>query len=114
MGSAALRRAAGVRRRARAGRAAPGRRPVRPPADTPGWGPRPSTTPASGRCQVLLIEDAHRLTEAAGNVLLKAVEEPSPRTVWILCAPGRDDMLPPIRSRCRHLLLRTPPSTAVA
>jgi len=45
---------------------------------------------------------------------LKAVEEPSPRTVWILCAPGRDDMLPTIRSRCRHLLLRTPPSSAVA
>ena len=75
---------------------------------------RSAMTPAGGRWQVILIEDADRLTEAAGNVLLKAVEEPSPRTVWILCAPGRDDMLPTIRSRCRHLLLRTPPSSAVA
>lgn len=83
-------------------------------ADTRGLVRRSSMTPASGRWQVLMIEDADRLTEAAGNVLLKAVEEPSPRTVWILCAPGRDDMLPTIRSRCRHLLLRTPPSTAVA
>jgi DNA polymerase-3 subunit delta' len=83
-------------------------------ADTRGLVRRSSMTPASGRWQVLLIEDADRLTEAAGNVLLKAVEEPSPRTVWILCAPGRDDMLPTIRSRCRHLLLRTPPSSAVA
>ncbi|NUP46975.1 MAG: DNA polymerase III subunit delta' [Catenulispora sp.] len=83
-------------------------------ADTRHLVRRSSMTPASGRWQVLLIEDADRLTEAAGNVLLKAVEEPSPRTVWILCAPGRDDMLPTIRSRCRHLLLRTPPSSAVA
>ncbi|MBW8805187.1 MAG: DNA polymerase III subunit delta' [Catenulisporales bacterium] len=83
-------------------------------ADTRGLVRRSSMTPSSGRWQVLLIEDADRLTEAAGNVLLKAVEEPSPRTVWILCAPGRDDMLPTIRSRCRHLLLRTPPSSAVA
>ena len=83
-------------------------------ADTRDLVRRSSMTPSSGRWQVILIEDADRLTEAAGNVLLKAVEEPSPRTVWILCAPGRDDMLPTIRSRCRHLLLRTPPSSAVA
>jgi DNA polymerase-3 subunit delta' len=83
-------------------------------ADTRGLVRRSSMTPSSGRWQVLMIEDADRLTEAAGNVLLKAVEEPSPRTVWILCAPGQDDMLPTIRSRCRHLLLRTPPSAAVA
>jgi DNA polymerase-3 subunit delta' len=83
-------------------------------ADTRDLVRRSAMTPASGRWQVILIEDADRLTEAAGNVLLKAVEEPSPRTVWILCAPGRDDMLPTIRSRCRHLLLRTPPSSAVA
>jgi DNA polymerase-3 subunit delta' len=83
-------------------------------ADTRDLVRRSAMTPAGGRWQVIMIEDADRLTEAAGNVLLKAVEEPSPRTVWILCAPGREDMLPTIRSRCRHLLLRTPPSSAVA
>ena len=83
-------------------------------ADTRSLVRRSAMTPAGGRWQVILIEDADRLTEAAGNVLLKAVEEPSPRTVWILCAPSRDDMLPTIRSRCRGLLLRTPPSSAVA
>ena len=61
-----------------------------------------------------MLEDADRLTEGAGNVLLKAVEEPAPRTVWLLCAPSTEDVLPTIRSRCRVLGLRTPPVDAVA
>ncbi len=75
---------------------------------------RSSLSPANGRWQVIVLEDADRLTEGAGNVLLKAVEEPAPRTVWLLCAPSVEDALPTIRSRCRLLSLRTPPVTAVA
>ncbi|MCE4948682.1 DNA polymerase III subunit delta' [Streptomyces noursei] len=75
---------------------------------------RASLSPAGGRWQVIVLEDADRLTEGAGNVLLKAVEEPAPRTVWLLCAPSIEDVLPTIRSRCRHLSLRTPPVGAVA
>ncbi|KUL35621.1 DNA polymerase III subunit delta' [Streptomyces sp. NRRL F-4489] len=75
---------------------------------------RSSLSPAGGRWQVIVLEDADRLTEGAGNVLLKAVEEPAPRTVWLLCAPSIEDVLPTIRSRCRHLSLRTPPVDAVA
>lgn len=75
---------------------------------------RASMSPAGGRWQVIVLEDADRLTEGAGNVLLKAVEEPAPRTVWLLCAPSIEDVLPTIRSRCRHLTLRTPPVDAVA
>ncbi len=75
---------------------------------------RAQMSPAGGRWQVIVLEDAHRLTEGAGNVLLKAVEEPAPRTVWLLCAPSTEDVLPTIRSRCRHLALRTPPVDAVA
>ncbi|WP_407287404.1 DNA polymerase III subunit delta' [Streptomyces sp. BP-8] len=75
---------------------------------------RSSLSPAGGRWQVIVLEDADRLTEGAGNVLLKAVEEPAPRTVWLLCAPSIEDVLPTIRSRCRHLSLRTPPVGAVA
>jgi DNA polymerase III subunit delta' len=70
--------------------------------------------PAGGRWQVMIIEDADRLTDQAANALLKAIEEPTPRTVWFLCAPSLDDALPTIRSRCRHVSLRTPPSAAVA
>ncbi|RJK97696.1 DNA polymerase III subunit delta' [Vallicoccus soli] len=73
-----------------------------------------SRHPAAGRWQVVLVEDADRLTEQAGNALLKAVEEPAERTVWLLCAPALEDVLPTIRSRCRHLGLRTPPLDAVA
>ncbi|MBT2545645.1 DNA polymerase III subunit delta' [Streptomyces sp. ISL-44] len=75
---------------------------------------RAQLSPAVGRWQVIVLEDADRLTEGAGNVILKAVEEPAPRTVWLLCAPSLEDVLPTIRSRCRHLTLRTPPVHAVA
>ncbi|WP_030677725.1 DNA polymerase III subunit delta' [Streptomyces rimosus] len=75
---------------------------------------RSSMSPSGGRWQVIVLEDADRLTEGAGNVLLKAVEEPAPRTVWLLCAPSIEDVLPTIRSRCRHVTLRTPPVAAVA
>ncbi|AWN28631.1 MULTISPECIES: DNA polymerase III subunit delta' [Streptomyces] len=75
---------------------------------------RSSLSPSGGRWQVIVLEDADRLTEGAGNVLLKAVEEPAPRTVWLLCAPSVEDVLPTIRSRCRLLSLRTPPVDAVA
>ncbi|MFD0414756.1 DNA polymerase III subunit delta' [Streptomyces sp. NPDC127108] len=75
---------------------------------------RAQLSPAGGRWQVIVLEDADRLTEGAGNVLLKAVEEPAPRTVWLLCAPSLEDVLPTIRSRCRHLTLRTPSVAAVA
>ncbi|MER5727384.1 DNA polymerase III subunit delta' [Streptomyces sp. NPDC002138] len=75
---------------------------------------RAQLSPAVGRWQVIVLEDADRLTEGAGNVLLKAVEEPAPRTVWLLCAPSLEDVLPTIRSRCRHLTLRTPSVSAVA
>ncbi len=72
--------------------------------------------PSQGRWQVLLVEDADRLTEAAGNALLKAIEEPPPRTVFLLCTPSThpDDISVTIRSRCRVVTLRQPPAEAVA
>ncbi|MFF8677669.1 DNA polymerase III subunit delta' [Streptomyces sp. NPDC015140] len=72
------------------------------------------TSPANGRWQIILVEDAERLNEKSANAVLKAVEEPAPRTVWMLCAPSVEDVLPTIRSRCRHLNLRTPSVDAVA
>ncbi|MFF8451667.1 DNA polymerase III subunit delta' [Streptomyces leeuwenhoekii] len=72
------------------------------------------TSPATGRWQIILVEDAERLNEQSANAVLKAVEEPAPRTVWLLCAPSIEDVLPTIRSRCRHLNLRTPSVEAVA
>jgi DNA polymerase III subunit delta' len=75
---------------------------------------RAATTPAGGRWHVVLFEDADRATEAAANALLKAIEEPAPRTVWLLCAPSAEDLVPTIRSRCRLITLRTPSAAAVA
>lgn len=75
---------------------------------------RSASSPTGGRWRVVLFEDADRSTEQAANALLKAIEEPPPRTVWLLCAPSPDDLVVTIRSRCRLVTLRTPPSAAVA
>ena len=72
--------------------------------------------PTTGRWQVVIIEDADRLNEGAANALLKAVEEPPDRTVFLLCAPSDhpDDISVTIRSRCRGVGLRTPSTPAIA
>ena len=70
--------------------------------------------PSVGPWRVIIIEDADRLTERAADALLKAIEEPVPRTVWILCAPSLEDVVITLRSRSRHVRLRTPPVEAVA
>jgi DNA polymerase-3 subunit delta' len=68
--------------------------------------------PSVGRWQIVVIEDADRLgtpeNPRTGNALLKAIEEPTPKTVWLLCAPTRADVLPTIASRSRHVTLATP------
>jgi DNA polymerase-3 subunit delta' len=75
---------------------------------------RAAGAPSGGRWQVVVFEDADRATEQAANALLKAIEEPAPRTVWLLCAPSAEELVTTIRSRCRLVTLRTPPSAAVA
>ncbi|MET0302912.1 MAG: DNA polymerase III subunit delta' [Microbacteriaceae bacterium] len=71
-------------------------------------------SPSVGRYRVMIIEDADRMTERTSNVLLKALEEPPPRTVWILCAPSEADLIPTIRSRVRSVRLRVPTVDEVA
>jgi DNA polymerase-3 subunit delta' len=72
--------------------------------------------PSIGRWQILIIQDADRLGERAANALLKAVEEPAPDTVFLLCAPSDhpEDVPITIRSRCRPVPLRTPSASAIA
>ncbi|MGJ9406855.1 DNA polymerase III subunit delta' [Nesterenkonia aurantiaca] len=70
--------------------------------------------PQGARWRVIVVEDADRMTERATNVLLKAIEEPPPHTLWVLCAPSPADVLVTIRSRCRLVSLRIPPTAAVA
>jgi DNA polymerase III subunit delta' len=74
---------------------------------------RVAWAPSMGGWRVVVMEDADRLTESAANALLKAIEEPGTRTVWLLCAPTLHDVLPTIRSRCRHIQLHTPSDEAV-
>jgi DNA polymerase-3 subunit delta' len=71
-------------------------------------------SPSGGRWRVIVLEDADRMTERTSNVLLKAIEEPPPRTVWLLCAPSPEDVVVTIRSRSRRVSLRVPPVEAVA
>lgn len=71
-------------------------------------------SPSVARYRVMVIEDADRMAERTSNVLLKALEEPPPRTVWILCAPSEADLIPTIRSRVRTVRLRVPDVSEVA
>ena len=75
---------------------------------------RAAMAPTLGRCQVLIVEDADRVTERGADALLKAIEEPAARTVWLLCAPSADDVIVTIRSRCRRVELSTPSAEAIA
>jgi DNA polymerase-3 subunit delta' len=75
---------------------------------------RAASAPSGGRWRIVLFEDADRATEQAANALLKAIEEPPPKTVWLLCTPAPDDLVVTIRSRCRLVTLRTPGAEAVA
>src|SRR5688500_6576687 len=72
--------------------------------------------PSRGRWQVVLVEDADRMTEQASNTVLKMLEEPPTRTVFLLCAPSLhpEDVPVTIRARCRVVGLRTPPVDALA
>ncbi|HEU5456338.1 MAG TPA: DNA polymerase III subunit delta' [Nocardioides sp.] len=74
---------------------------------------RAALAPAGRRWQVMVVEDADRLTDQACNALLKAIEEPTDRTVWMLCAPTVEDVLQTIRSRCRLVTLSTPTAADV-
>jgi DNA polymerase-3 subunit delta' len=71
-------------------------------------------SPSISPYRVIIIEDADRMTDRTSNVLLKALEEPPPQTVWVLCAPSANDVLPTIRSRCRVVTLTTPSPDKVA
>ncbi|MDX6323746.1 MAG: polymerase subunit delta [Nocardioidaceae bacterium] len=78
------------------------------------WVLKAARRPIMDPWQIRIVEDADRLNDSSGNALLKAVEEPAPRTVWILCAPQPEDVLPTIRSRTRQLNLATPSVEDVA
>ena len=75
---------------------------------------RANVAPVQGRYQIVVLEDADRVTEQGADALLKGLEEPAPRTVWLLCAPSPDDVIITIRSRCRVVKLATPSDEAVA
>lgn len=69
-----------------------------------------SRMPTTADWRVVIIEDADRLNDAGANALLKSIEEPPARTVFLLCAPSTDpaDIHVTIRSRCRHVYVPTP------
>jgi DNA polymerase III subunit delta' len=78
---------------------------------------RAALAPVEGKWQVMVVEDADRLgdsTARTGNALLKAIEEPTPKTLWLLCAPTTEDVSSTIASRCRHVSLATPRTDEVA
>ncbi|MFT4185886.1 MAG: DNA polymerase III subunit delta' [Micrococcaceae bacterium] len=70
--------------------------------------------PSTARWRIIIVEDADRMTERTSNVLLKALEEPAPRTIWMLCAPSPIDLQPTIRSRCQIITLAVPSAKQIS
>lgn len=71
-------------------------------------------SPVASSWRIIIIEDADRMVERTSNVLLKALEEPAERTIWVLCAPSEADVIPTIRSRVRGVRLGVPPVADIA
>ncbi len=70
--------------------------------------------PSTAYWRIIIIEDIQRMLERSTNVLLKEIEEPSPHTIWILCASSVQDVLPTIRSRTQIVQLTTPDEKSVS
>jgi DNA polymerase-3 subunit delta' len=64
--------------------------------------------------RIIIIEDADRITENTSNRLLKAIEEPNVDTIWMLSAPGEQDIIQTIRSRCKIIRLAEPSTDDIA
>ena len=75
---------------------------------------RAAMAPRQSAWHVIVVEDFDRFHVDAVPKLLKAIEEPPAQTVWLLCAPTPDDVLPTIRSRCRQVHLTSPTVDQVA
>jgi DNA polymerase-3 subunit delta' len=69
--------------------------------------------PYEGKCKVFIIEDAEYLSTEAANSLLKILEEPPQRVVWLLLAAEEEHLLPTIISRCQRLELKPVPSERI-
>jgi DNA polymerase III subunit gamma/tau len=64
--------------------------------------------PVEGRHKVYILDEAHQLTDAAFNALLKLIEEPPPHLVFVFCTTELGKMLPTVRSRCQTFVLSRP------
>jgi DNA polymerase-3 subunit gamma/tau len=64
--------------------------------------------PAEGRYKVYILDEAHQLTDAAWNALLKLIEEPPPHLVFVFCTTDLAKVLQTVRSRCQTFVFARP------
>ncbi|MES1248790.1 MAG: DNA polymerase III subunit gamma/tau, partial [Actinomycetota bacterium] len=64
--------------------------------------------PVEGRYKVYILDEAHQLTDAAWNALLKLIEEPPPHLVFVFCTTALSKVLPTVRSRCQTFVFQRP------
>jgi DNA polymerase-3 subunit gamma/tau len=64
--------------------------------------------PVEGRYKVYILDEAHQLTDAAWNALLKLIEEPPPHLVFVFCTTDLAKVLPTVRSRCQTFVFARP------
>jgi DNA polymerase-3 subunit gamma/tau len=64
--------------------------------------------PVEGKYKVYILDEAHQLTDAAWNALLKLIEEPPPHLVFVFCTTDLSKVLPTVRSRCQTFVFQRP------
>jgi DNA polymerase III subunit gamma/tau len=64
--------------------------------------------PVEGRSKVYILDEAHQLTDAAWNALLKLIEEPPPHLLFVFCTTELQKVLPTVRSRCQTFVFQRP------
>jgi DNA polymerase-3 subunit gamma/tau len=64
--------------------------------------------PVEGRSKVYILDEAHQLTDAAWQALLKLIEEPPPHLVFVFCTTELPKVLPTVRSRCQTFVFQRP------
>jgi DNA polymerase-3 subunit gamma/tau len=64
--------------------------------------------PVEGRYKIYILDEAHQLTDAAWNALLKLIEEPPPHLVFVFCTTDLSKVLPTVRSRCQTFVFQRP------
>lgn len=63
--------------------------------------------PSMGNLRIFVVDEAQQLTPQAAQAMLKQLEEPTDKTLWIICSMEPEKLLPALANRCQRLTIKT-------